>query len=182
MFLSFPQAADQHIENLFAPSPTPTPNQTPTNPQPTPTPYSSPPKPQPTPDQPPTNPTPNQPQPSTKTSPLSFSLSLRKDHIKSAFGAVRAARGLVYCSLGSGQLLFDWELLEHLTQRHDSPEPATSADDSWDLSFYAGTVSRGPKGKPPVWGGPLKKHTHTPTWSLLLTSSDPRNMVGHYPK
>ncbi|CAJ1363334.1 unnamed protein product [Effrenium voratum] len=41
------------------------------------------------------------------------------DHIKSAFGAVRAARGLVYCSLGSGQLLFDWELLEHLTQKEN---------------------------------------------------------------
>ena len=35
------------------------------------------------------------------------------DHIK----AFCSKAGLVYCSLGSGQLLFDWELLEHLTQK-----------------------------------------------------------------
>ena len=35
------------------------------------------------------------------------------DHIK----AFCSKAGLVYCSLGSGQLLFDWELLEHLTRK-----------------------------------------------------------------
>lgn len=35
------------------------------------------------------------------------------EHIKTCCSKA----GLVYCSLGSGQLLFDWELLEHLIQK-----------------------------------------------------------------
>jgi len=37
------------------------------------------------------------------------------EHIRSAFSPAILKAGIVYCSLGSGQLLFDWELLERLT-------------------------------------------------------------------
>eukprot|EP00933_Yihiella_yeosuensis_P081917 TRINITY_DN9560_c0_g1_i1.p1 TRINITY_DN9560_c0_g1~~TRINITY_DN9560_c0_g1_i1.p1 ORF type:complete len:360 (+),score=45.42 TRINITY_DN9560_c0_g1_i1:89-1168(+) len=39
------------------------------------------------------------------------------DQIKSAFSPEILKAGIVYCSLGSGQLLFDWELLEQLTRK-----------------------------------------------------------------
>lgn len=37
------------------------------------------------------------------------------DHILQAIPPATLRTGVVYCSLGSGQLLFDWELLERLT-------------------------------------------------------------------
>jgi len=39
------------------------------------------------------------------------------DHIRQALSPAVLRSGIVYCSLGSGQLLFDWELLEELTLR-----------------------------------------------------------------